>query len=185
MTPTPTILACPSVFLEPSSTPSSSPTVRHENSVPRNTYDPTSKTRTNSLLPSPRKSWLEYERSSQTSRRRHCKRVHYHPYCERCQTLMDWEPHRLTKLTPKRLIMSFGRLKEYCKSLPAWGERQPQSPKKISLQWREEQFARAVYKRNGAKVAREALRRQTHRRREVPGAALPVSGTGTQMSTHS
>jgi len=96
---------------------------------------------------------------------------------------MDWEPHRLTKPTPKHLIMSFGKLKEYCESLPAWGEQQPQSPKKISLQWREEQFAQAVYKRNGAKAAQEALRRQTHQRREVPGVALPVSGTGTQMST--
>ena len=72
--------------------------------------------------PSQRKSWLEYERSSQTSRRYRCNRIHYHPYCERCQTLMGWEPHRLTKPTPKRLIMSFGKLKEYCESLPVWGE---------------------------------------------------------------
>src|SRR6266702_286891 len=185
MTPTLTTLDHPSVSSELSSTLSSSPTTRRGSYAPRNTYDPTSKTRTSSPLPLPKKSGLEIERSSQTSRRRHCRRVHYHPYCERCQTLMGWEPHRLTKPTPKRLIMSFGRLKEYCESLPAWGERQPQSPQKISLQWREEQFARAIYKRNGAKVAREALRRQTHRRREVPGAALPVSGTGTQMSTHS
>ncbi len=76
----------------------------------------------NSLLLSPRKSWLECERSSQTSRRRQCNCVHYHPYCKRCQTLMGWEPHQLMKQTPKRLIMSFGKLKEYCESLPAWGE---------------------------------------------------------------
>jgi len=37
--------------------------------------------------------------------------------------------------------MSFGRLKEYCESLPTWKESQPQMPKKISIQWREEQFA--------------------------------------------
>ncbi len=78
--------------------------------------------------------------------------------------------------------MSFGRLKEYCESLPAWGEQQPQSPKKVSLQWREEQFARAVRKRNAEKVAREALRRQACRRREDRGVVLPVSETGTQMS---
>jgi len=36
--------------------------------------------------------------------------------------------------------MSFGKLKEYCKSLPAWKESQPQAPKKVSIQWREEQF---------------------------------------------
>src|SRR6266702_5846215 len=110
MPPTTTISVPRSVSSEPSLTPNLSHTTRHENSVPRNTYDPTSPTRTNSLLPSPRKSWLEYERSSQISRRRHCSRVHYHPYCERCQTLVGWQPHQLTKPTPKRLIMSFGKL---------------------------------------------------------------------------
>jgi len=79
--------------------------------------------------------------------------------------------------------MSFGRLREYCKSLPMWRELQPQLPKKISIQWREEQFAQAVHKRNAAKVAREALHRQAHQQQEDPGVALPVSRTGTQMST--
>jgi len=37
--------------------------------------------------------------------------------------------------------MSFGKLKEYCESLPAWGELKAQMPKKVSTQWREEQFA--------------------------------------------
>src|SRR6266702_3664878 len=78
MTPTPTTLAPPSVSSELSSTLSSSPTMRHGSSVPRDTYDPISKTRTSLPLPSPRKSWLEYERSSQTSRRRQCQRVHNH-----------------------------------------------------------------------------------------------------------
>src|SRR6266702_8897495 len=185
MIPTPTISVHRSVSSGPSLIPSSSPTTRRENSAPRSTYDLTSVTRMSSPLHLPKKSWLEYERSSQTSRRRKCSRIHYHPYCERCQTLMGWEPHRLTKPTPKRLIMSFGKLKEYCKSLPAWGERQPQSLKKVSIQWREEQFARAVYKRNATKAAREALHRQVRRLREDPGAALPVFGTGIQMSTHS
>jgi len=98
---------------------------------------------------------------------------------------MGWEPHRLTKPTPKHLIMSFGKLKEYCESLPMWEGLKAQSPKKISTQWREEQFARAVYKRNGTKVAWEALHRQAHQRRKDPGVALPVSMTGTQMSTPS
>jgi len=79
--------------------------------------------------------------------------------------------------------MSFGKLKEYCESLPAWGELKVQLPKKISIQWREEQFARAVYKRNGVKAAWEALRQKARRRREDSGVALPVSETGTQMST--
>src|SRR6266702_4665388 len=185
MIPTTTTSDRRSVSSGPSSTLSSSPTTRRENCAPRSTYDPISRTKTSSPLPSPRKSWLEYERSSMTSRRHRCNRVHYHPYCERCQTLVGWEPHQLMKPTPKRLIMSFGRLKEYCESLPAWGERLPQSPTKISLQWREEQFARAVHKRNAAKAAREAQRCQAHRLRKDRGVRLPVSETGTQMSTHS
>src|SRR6266702_2512521 len=185
MTPTTTISGHRSASSGPSLTLSLSPTPRHENSVPRNTYGPTLRTRTNSPRPSLRESWLEYGRSSQTSRRHRCSNVHYHPYCERCQTLMGWEPHRLTKPTPKHLIMSFGKLKEYCKSLPTWEGLKAQSPKKISTQWREEQFARAVYKRNGTKVAREALRCQVRWQREDRGVGLPVSGTGTQMSIHS
>ena len=140
--------------------------------------------RTNSPLPLPKTSWHEYERSSQISRRQHCPCMHYHPYCDGCQTLMGWELRPPIKPTPKRSTMSFGKLKEYCESLPAWGELKAQSPKKVSIQWREEQFARAMYKRNGAKAAQEALRQQVRRRREDPGVALPVSETGTQMSTH-
>src|SRR6266702_1893024 len=117
MPPTRTISAHRNESSGPSLTPNSSPTTRRKNSVPRNTSDPTSPTRTSLPLPSRRKSWLEYEKSSQTSRRRQCAHVHYHPYCERCQTLVGWEPHQLTKPTPKHLIMSFGRLKEYCESL--------------------------------------------------------------------
>src|SRR6266702_2019330 len=185
MTPTPTASVRQSASSWLSSTLNSSPMTRHANFVPRSTYDPTPPTKTSSPLPSPRRRWLEYEESSQTSRRRRCNRVHYHPYCERCQTLMGWEPHQLTKPTPKRLIMSFGKLREYCESLPAWGERQPQLPKKVSLQWREEQFAQAGYKRNAAKAAQEARRRQARREREARGVAQTVSGTGTQLSTPS
>jgi len=95
---------------------------------------------------------------------------------------MGWEPHQLIKLTPKHLIMSFGKLKEYCESLPTWGELKTQSLKKASIQWREEQFAQAMHKRNAAKAAREVLHQQVHRQWEDHGAALPVFETGTQMS---
>src|SRR6266702_3667010 len=141
MTPTITTSDHRSESSGPSLTLSSSPTTRCKNSAPRNTYDPASRTKTNSPLPLRRRSWLEYEGSSQTSRRRQCNLVHYHPYCERCQTLVGWEPHRLTKPTSRNWMMSFGKLKEYCESLPAWGKTQSQELKKISLQWREEQFA--------------------------------------------
>ena len=185
MPSTPTTSEHQSASLGPSLTPSLSHATRHKNSVPRSTFDPTSLTRTSLSLPSQRKSWHEYERSSQTSRRHHCPHVHYHPYCDACQTLMGWEPHQLTKPKPKRSTISFGKLKEYCKSLPMWGELKVQLPKKVSMQWREEQFTRAVYKRNGVKAAQEALRRQAHQRQRNPGAALPVLKTGTQMSTPS
>jgi len=101
---------------------------------------------------------------------------------------MGWEPHQLIKLTPKCLIMSFGKLKEYCKSLPMWGELKMQSPKKASIQWREEQFAQAMHKRNAAKAAWEALCQQVCQQQEERwqqedcGATLPVFETGTQMS---
>src|SRR6266702_4348722 len=98
---------------------------------------------------------------------------------------MGWEPRQPIKPTPKRSTMSFGKLKEYCESLPAWGELKAQSPKKISTQWREEQFARAMYKRNVVKVAWEALRQQVRQHRRDLGATPPVSMTGTQMSTPS
>src|SRR6266702_4013378 len=182
MPSTPTTMAHQSTSLELSSIPSLSPKMRHKNYVPRNTYNPMSKTRMSSPLPLQRKSWLEYKRSSQTSRCNQCPSIHYHPYCDACQTLMGWEPHQLTKPTPKHLIMSFGRLKEYCESLPTWRELQVQSPKKISMQWREEQFARAMYKRNTAKAAREALRRQAHQQQRSHGVVPPVLKTGTQMS---
>jgi len=117
-----------------------------------------SRMKTNLPLPSPRKSWLKYEMSSQISRQRQCPRIHYHPYCDACQTLMGWEPSQPTKSKPKHSTTSFGKLKEYCKSLPAWRESQMQSPKKVSVQWREEQFVQAMYKRNAAKVAWEVLR---------------------------
>src|SRR6266702_4288005 len=133
MPSTPTTSDRRSISSEPSSTPNSSHATRHENSVPRNTSDLTSPTKTNLLLPSQRKSWHKYERSSQTSRQQHCPRMHYHLYCDSCQTLMGWEPHRLTKPTPKCLITSFGKLKEYCESLPAWEEWKGQSPKKVSI----------------------------------------------------
>src|SRR6266702_4849447 len=140
MLSTPTTSDHWSVSLEPSLIPSSSHPSRHENSVPRSIFNPTSPTKMSLLLPSLKKSWHKYERSSQTSRRWHCPRVHYHPYCDSCQTLMGWEPHRPTKPKLTRSMMSFGRLKEYCESLPAWGELKTQSPKKTSIQWREEQF---------------------------------------------
>jgi len=148
--------------------------MRHENFVPRNTSDPTSSTRMSLPLPSPRRSWLEYEQSSQTSQQYQCPRIHYHPYCDACQTLIGWEPSRPINAKSKSSTMSFGKLKEYCESLPAWRDSKLQMPKKVSVQWREEQFAQAIYKRNAAKTAREALRRQACRQQEDRGAAPPV-----------
>jgi len=77
-------------------------------------------------------------------------------------------------LRPKNATISFGKLKEYCESLPTWKESQLQRPMKISVQWREEQFVQAVHKRNTTKVAREALHWQACQQQGDRGVAAPV-----------
>ncbi len=87
---------------------------------------------------------------------------------------MGWEPPLLIKPTPKRSIMSFGKLKEYCTCRRAWREQEYQRVKKMCQQWKEEQFVQAAYKRNTAKAAWEAQRWQAHQQCEAHGVAPPV-----------
>src|SRR6266702_5078701 len=82
-----------------------------ESSALRSISDPTSPTRTFSLLPSPNKSWHQSYSSFQASTQSQCPRMHYHPWCEDCQTLTIWEQPPLTKQTCKRPILTFGDLK--------------------------------------------------------------------------
>src|SRR6266571_1654426 len=89
----------------------SSPNKRHENSVPRSISDPTPPMRMPLLLLLPSKSWLESNFNSQTSSRSQCPCVHYHPWCDDCQTLMGWEPPQPIKLKSTKSIPPFGDLK--------------------------------------------------------------------------
>src|SRR6266702_4805360 len=91
---TSTTSAHQSASLVPSSRRGSSPEPRPENSVPKSISDPTSPMKTFSLLHSPNKSWHQSYSSFQALKRSQCPRVHYHPWCEDCQTLTEWEqPH--------------------------------------------------------------------------------------------
>ncbi len=146
----------PSESLEPSWTPNSSPLTRHENYAPRSTYNPTLLMRTSLPPPLLKESWLKYEKCSQNWQWDQCPCVHYLPYCNECRTLMGWEPPLPIKPTPKHSIMSFGKLKEYCKCCHAWREQEYRCMKKTCQQWREEQFAQAAYKRNATRAAWEA-----------------------------
>src|SRR6266571_1812785 len=108
---TTTTSALLNVSLESSSSPDSSRSPRHENSVPRSTYDPTSLTRIFSLLPSPKKSWEQSYSSFQTSARSQCPHIHYHPWCDDCQTLTEWEQPPPIKQMCTRSMPTFGDLK--------------------------------------------------------------------------
>ncbi len=189
---TSTILAPQSASLGPSLKKGSSQGPRPESSVQRSISDPTSPTRTSSPLPSPNKSWHQSYSSFQTSTQSQCPRVHYHPWCEECQTLTIWEQPPLTKQTCKKPIPTFEDLKTVIRARSCY--RSPfanQSASQIALQkvcstWRDEQFAKAVAKRSTKMAAREALRRSVHQQRADRGAAPPVTGareTSTQLST--
>src|SRR6266702_1104351 len=41
-----------------------------------------------------------------------CPHMHYHPWCDDCQTLMGWEPPQPIRPKPKRSIPTFGVLKK-------------------------------------------------------------------------
>src|SRR6266702_2996164 len=172
----------------------SSRSLRPENSAPRSTSDHTSPTRTSLLLPSPNKSWHQSYTSFQTFKQSQCPRVHYHPWCEDCQTLTEWEQPPLTKQTYKKPIPTFGDLKTVI-----WERSRYRSPftnqsasqialRKVCSTWRDEQFAKAVAKRSARMAAREALHRSVHRQHADRGAAPLVTGAkeiSTQMSTPS
>src|SRR6266702_2026603 len=170
----------------------SSPKPRPENSAPKSIFDLTSPTRTFSPPLSPNRSWHQSYSSFQTSKRSQCPRVHYHPWCEDCQTLMEWEQPPPIRQMCKRPIPTFGDLKTVirersrCRS-PFMNQKESQiALRKVSSTWRDEQFAKAVAKRSAKMAAREALRRSVHQRRAGPGAAPRATGareTSTQMST--
>src|SRR6266702_2863075 len=177
---------------ESNSKKGSSPETRPESSAQRSIFDPTSPTRTSSPHPSPNKSWHQSYSSFQTSTRSHCPRMHYHPWCEECQTLTTWEQPPLIKQTCKKPIPTFGDLKTVIRARsryrsPFASQSASQTAlRKVCSTWKDEQFAKAIAKRSAKMTAWEALRRSVHRQRAARGAAPPAIGvkeTSTQLST--
>ncbi len=171
-----TTLACWNESSELSLSLDSSHPMRHKNSVPRNISDPMSLTKTFSSLPSPSKSWEQSYSSFQTSARSQCPHIHYHPWCDDCQTLMAWEQPPPIRQTCKQSTPTFGDLK-----MAIWEKSRYQSLfrttrtqdaiRKVCSTWRDEQFARAVTKRSARMAAWEALRRAAHWQCAAHGAA--------------
>ncbi|SRR6266702_471961 len=154
-----------------SSNQDSSPNKRHKNSVPRSTSDPTPLMRTPLPLLLPSKSWIESNFNSQTLSRSQCPRVHYCPWCDNCQTLMGWEPPQPIRPKSKKSILPFGDLKMVVQARSRfWSPFTTQisaqnAIRKVCSEWRDEQFVRAIAKRNGQCAAWEALRQQVHQQR--------------------
>src|SRR6266702_4034194 len=183
-----------SASLGPSWKKDLSPSPKPESSAPKSISDHTSPTKTFSLPPSPNKSWHQSYSSFQTLTRSQCPRVHYHPWCEECQTLTTWEQPPLTKQTCKTLIPTFGDLKTVIRARsryrsPFTNQSASQTAlRKVCSTWRDEQFTKAIAKRSAKMAAREALRRSVHRQCADRGATPPVIGakeTSTQLSTSS
>src|SRR6266702_1428806 len=191
---TSTISAHQSTSLEPSLKKGSSQGPKPGSSAQKSISDPTSPTRTFSPLPSLNKSWHQSYSSFQALTRSQCPRVHYHPWCDECQTLTEWEQPPLTKQTCKKPIPTFGDLKMvirarcHYRSLSTSPSASQTVLRKVCSTWRDEQFAKAVARRSAKMAAWAALRRSAHQQCADHGAAPPVTearGTFTQLSTSS
>src|SRR6266702_1066171 len=165
---------------ELSSKRDSSQSLRHENFVPKSISNPTSPTKTSSPLSSPNKSWHQSYSSFQTSTRSQCPRMHYHPWCEDCQTLTIWEQPLPTKPMYKTSIPTFGdrktviQARSHCRP-PSKNQSVSQTVlQKVCSTWRDKQFAKAAAKRSMQMVAQEAVHRSAHQQRVACGAAPPV-----------
>src|SRR6266702_1332429 len=166
--------------LELSSSQGSSHSPKCENSAPKSTFGPMSPMKTSLSLPSPKKSWEQSYSSFQMSARSQCLHVHYHPWCDDCQTLMRWEQPPPIRQTCTQSIPTFGDLKTatWEKSRYQFLFKNPSASqeaiKKVCSMWREEQFARAIAKRSTRMAAQEALHQSVHRQHMACGAAPPV-----------
>src|SRR6266571_2405988 len=154
----------PNISLELNLSQDSLHSLRHENSAPRSTFDLTSPTKTSLLLPSPKKSWEQSYSSFQTLARSQCLHIHYHPWCNNCQTLTEWGQPPPIRQTCAPSKPTFGDLKTAIKEKSHYQflfgnpSVSQEAVKKVCLTWREEHFARAVTKRSTKMAAREALR---------------------------
>src|SRR6266702_575922 len=168
----------PSTSLELSLTQGSSPSLKHGNFVLRSTSDPTSPMRMPLPLLLPNKSQTKSNYNSQVLEWLQCPRMHYHPWCSNCQTLMGWEPPQPITPKPKKSIPTFGQLKKvvrmHCQSPFRWQIKQQSEMKKVCSKWREEQFTQAIVKRNAHIAAWEALHHQAHWQHMDCGATPPA-----------
>src|SRR6266702_578024 len=136
----------PSKSLGPNSTRETSHSQRRESYALRNISNRTSPTRTSSPHPSLNKSWHQSYSSFQTSARSQCPCVHYHPWCDNCQTLTAWEPLLPTNPTCKTPIPTFGDLKmvvqekSRCQSLSKKSSASQTALRKVCSTWRDDQF---------------------------------------------
>src|SRR6266702_7757303 len=178
---TTTTLALRNESSELSSNWGSSPTKKRKNYAPKSISDHTSPTKISSSLPSPNKSWHQSYSSFQTLTRSQCPCVHYHPWCDKCQTLTTWEQPLPIKQKCKMPIPTFGDLKMVIRERSCfWSPSKNQSTSQLALQkvcstWREEQFARAVAKRSTKMAAQEALHQSVHQQCVGHGAAPPAT----------
>src|SRR6266702_3651652 len=155
--------------------------LRRKNSALRSMCDPTSPTRIFSSLPSLKKSWEQSYSSFQTSTRSQCPRVHYHPWCDDCQTLTEWEQPPPIRPTYNPWILTFGDLKtaiwekSHYQSLFGSQRRSQQAMGKVCSMWRDEQFARAITKRSTKMAAQEALHQSVHQQHAACGVVQPAT----------
>src|SRR6266702_1766988 len=89
----------------------SSHTKKPKSCVPKSISGHTPPTRISSSLPSPNKSWHESYSSFQALTQSQCPHVHYHPWCDDCQTLTTWEQPLPISPKCKTPIPTFGDLK--------------------------------------------------------------------------
>src|SRR6266702_4877403 len=167
--------------LGPSSTRETSHSQRCESYAPRSISGHTSPTRTSSSHPSPNKSWHQSYSSFQTSARSQCPHVHYHPWCDNCQTLTAWGPLLPTNPTCKTPILTFGDLKKVmweksrCQSLSKKSNASQTALQKVCSTWRDDQLRRAIMRHCAKLAAREAVRRSVHPQRTGRGATPRVT----------
>src|SRR6266702_2135399 len=132
--------------LESSLSQGSLPSMKRKSYALKSTFNPTSPMRTSSSHLSPNKSWEQSFSSFQASARSQCPRVHYHPWCNDCQTLMEWEPLPPISPTHKKPMPTFGDLKRVVRERSCYqsllGTRTASENviKKVCSMWREEQF---------------------------------------------
>src|SRR6266702_6976210 len=104
--------------------------------------------------------------------------MQYHPWCDDCQTLMEWEPPKPTRPTSNKLILTFGQLKKavktHCQCHFEWQHKQRYLTKRACLEWREEQFQHTMAKQVAHLAAQEALHWQARQQHMDCGAVPPV-----------